>query len=613
VAAGIDVEIRIREKQTGWHPVEITLTDQNNNRRHFEGKLESRSWLGSASPVEDGQRLFQWLFADEALAAAWERVSEYRPHRLRLRIDPGAPELHALPWELMREPIDDSKSRPLAAYADTPFSRYPAGDWLPSEPISDRPIKILVAIANPKNLRQYGLVPISVETEQGIIADAFQDLSSGQVDLTFLEPPITKARLAADLERGYDFLHIFAHGRYSEQLKEAALFLTGDAGNLERLGEGDLAAMIDRLSQDQRPKLIILGSCQSATRDTTCSFRGLAPALLGIGVPTVLAMQDRVPVVTAREFTRVFYRELFVHGQVDLAGNQARSALLTGGFTGSSIPVLFSRPSNQLVAPLSGTVVKIRPFEPETVYVPAGKFLMGSQAGQGIPAYETPQHRVSLPAFRIGKYPVTNREYAVFLRENKGKDPPTRAWARRHPPAGKLDHPVVGVSWYDAVEYCSWLSLRTKRSYRIPTEAEWEKASRGTNGQLYPWGDDWGTANAKKLANITPATLGGNERKRGDAPYHLEGASPHGCYDTVGNVQEWTSTLWGSSREEPDFPYPYDPDDGREDPSAERWVCRVCRGGPVPPSRGTVRCSSRGGARADSATRTRGFRVVMEV
>jgi formylglycine-generating enzyme required for sulfatase activity len=123
-------------------------------------------------------------------------------------------------------------------------------------------------------------------------------------------------------------------------------------------------------------------------------------------------------------------------------------------------------------------------IEPEVVHIPAGDFLMGSDVGQ---ENERPVHRVWVSNFAIGKFPVTKREYACFLRA-AGHGVPS-SW---HVPRFQhAEQPVVAVSWFDAVAYCHWLSTLSGKPYRLPTEAEWEKAARGgSEGRRYPWGDD---------------------------------------------------------------------------------------------------------------------------
>jgi formylglycine-generating enzyme required for sulfatase activity len=247
------------------------------------------------------------------------------------------------------------------------------------------------------------------------------------------------------------------------------------------------------------------------------------------------------------------------------------------------------------------------PYEPETVLVPAGKFTMGSMPGPGVQAYETPQHEVTLPAYRIGKYPITNAQYAEFLkRDFKSDCVPRRAgWLLGEPPADKLDHPVVGISWHDAQAYCAWLSRASGRTYRLPSEAEWEKAARGADGRLYPWGNEW-------AAGRCSAGSGGT------APVTAcpDGASPYGCCDMLGNVEEWTSTLWGSAENKNDYPYPYQPGDGREDLTADRYMpgaYRVYRGAAFNAEAARLRCSARGCSDHETEVTWRGFRVVREV
>lgn len=257
---------------------------------------------------------------------------------------------------------------------------------------------------------------------------------------------------------------------------------------------------------------------------------------------------------------------------------------------------------------LGAPLAPLLPNEPETVPVPAGPFLMGSNDHE--PA-EAPQHEVELPTYSIGRYPVTNRQYAEFISRERRPEPNKLDWFLGKPVKGREDFPVVGVSWQDALDYCRWLSDYTGKPYRLPSEAEWEKAARGTDGRLYPWGNEWldGMCNAGG-SGLTPVTAFDHS------------LSPYGCADMLGNAEEWTSSRWGEDRRQPAYAYPYRPLDGREilepDPLRPR-MRRVHRGGsfnsdPTGPALGVpkgLRCSARGHARPDGTTAARGFRVVL--
>ena len=166
-----------------------------------------------------------------------------------------------------------------------------------------------------------------------------------------------------------------------------------------------------------------------------------------------------------------------------------------------------------------------RPPAGAMVSIPAGEFTMGSQDGD---ADERPVHKVQLNAFSIDVYEVTVGQYEEFLRSGEARVPldwNTMNQSRYH----KL--PVANIDWADAVAYCKWAGKR------LPTEAEWEKAARGTDGRLYPWGND------------PPTPLHANYAKTGAHNYDalvpvgtLEaGKSPYGVYDMAGNVWEWVS------------------------------------------------------------------------
>jgi sulfatase modifying factor 1 len=157
--------------------------------------------------------------------------------------------------------------------------------------------------------------------------------------------------------------------------------------------------------------------------------------------------------------------------------------------------------------------------------IPEGWFLVGSDAGQ---ENESPVHRVWVDAFRLAACQVTNAEYKAFL-DSRGASPPP-FW--NHPDFNHRQQPVVAVSWFEASAYCEWLAAKTGQRYRLPSEAEWERAARGgIDGQLYPWGD----APPQSLPNY------GGRWKAGPEPVAQQAPNPFGLFDMCENVHEWCS------------------------------------------------------------------------
>jgi CHAT domain-containing protein len=341
-----DLEIRILNKTADGYPVELTL---NSEQQYSGGRLDPGGlpWLPTADPVADGQRLFAWLFADAALNTAWAQIrGRHSQRRVRLRIDADAPELHAIPWELLREPMAEGTPYDLAAANATPFSRYLAGQWQPGSPILQRPLRVLVAIAGPDDLAARGLHAINVAEEWAALQQA---LAGVEVELIQLPQPCTLAAIEAALKQRIHILHFIGHGHYNAQQQSAALLLANDKNAVQPVTDADIAAMLARqladsaVQNDDKLRLVFLSSCETAVRSPADAFRGLAPRLVAAGVPAVVAMQDLVPIATARAFAATFYRQLLQHGQVDLAANEARAHLLTAKLPGASIPVLFMR------------------------------------------------------------------------------------------------------------------------------------------------------------------------------------------------------------------------------------------------------------------------------
>jgi formylglycine-generating enzyme required for sulfatase activity len=323
---------------------------------------------------------------------------------------------------------------------------------------------------------------------------------------------------------------------------------------------------------------------------------------------------DRFPDVY-QDFTAGQTQGQRVQLLLDFAVRQGQLISMLGAIAHAN-PHQYERFSADLRSESRPPGFEMQPFEPETLLIPAGPFLMGND-DPAAPASERPQHAVTLPDFRIGRYPVTVREYAAFINDRKAQPAPA-GWFNRESPAGRLDHPVTDVSWHDALTYCAWLGEQTGRRYTLPCEAEWEKACRHdfsrsaphettevVSTNRYPWGVEWAAGRCNAASGGTMAVTA-----------HGAGASAYGVEDLLGNVQEWTRSLWGRQPGQPDFGYPYDPADGREVADARRLppLARlVHRGGSFKSAPADLRCTARGNALPDSKIAWRGFRVVLVI
>lgn len=209
------------------------------------------------------------------------------------------------------------------------------------------------------------------------------------------------------------------------------------------------------------------------------------------------------------------------------------------------------------------------PHDAKQAYIPAGEFWMGSTNEEREYAYRLDKEvtrsygwyeretrrKAKTRAFCFDRYPVTNSEYKSFI-DDTGRPEPfisAEAYQRQgflaHPykkvkeflwrkgsfPPGRQNHPVVLVSADDAKSYCAWMGKKMNRKYRLPTEEEWEKAARGTDGRIFPWGNKW-----------NPNYLNSGERYGSTTPVNRfpQGRSPYGVYDMIGNVFEWTGSPW---------------------------------------------------------------------
>jgi iron(II)-dependent oxidoreductase len=241
----------------------------------------------------------------------------------------------------------------------------------------------------------------------------------------------------------------------------------------------------------------------------------------------------------------------------------------------------------------------------ELASVPGGIFTFGS----GTHPNSAPAHPVTVNDFRIGIYPVTNAAYGDFVTDTG------RVW--RSPDGFVEDRrtaPATDLTWHDARAYCDWLTLRWRHEGRIgaddivrlPTEPEWERAARGdqpdTDTIIYPWGSVWqdDAANSEEAGFNNTCTVG----------LFSKGRSAYGCYDMVGQIWEWCTTLWGEDMATPSFAYPYR-DDGREDLDAAPSVRRVLRGGCFSSGQQKACCTYRGSLEPDGFWRGNGFRIVV--
>jgi formylglycine-generating enzyme required for sulfatase activity len=251
----------------------------------------------------------------------------------------------------------------------------------------------------------------------------------------------------------------------------------------------------------------------------------------------------------------------------------------------------------------------------QVVRIAAGEFMMGADDGDDD---ERPPHKAYIDEFCIGTHPVTNADYAKFVRETGHRSPGVRAiplmvssaaeaefrtlagayfWDNGTPPAGRDRHPVTLVGYGDAMAYCGWLATKTSKPIRLPTEAEWERAARGgLDGKRYPWGDALDPARAHFLPSM------GVKADRGTAPVGTYPANEFQLHDMAGNVWEWVTDWYAPDYyERAQYLNPQGPDYGH---------LRIVRGGAWVNADGCyLRCAYRHKVPPDSYAYSIGFRI----
>jgi formylglycine-generating enzyme len=231
-------------------------------------------------------------------------------------------------------------------------------------------------------------------------------------------------------------------------------------------------------------------------------------------------------------------------------------------------------------------VSREEPVREEMVSIPAGAFIRGTDHG-GFD--EQPQRTLALDAFAIDRYEVTNFQYQQFVDAtgHRKSGPPAR-YAKNMSKMQGINQPVVYVSWEDAEAYCHW------KGKRLPTEAEWEKAMRGTDGRLWPWG------NVEQPNGANWARVQDGHDVSAPVGTVLTDKSPYGVMDGAGNVMEWVADWYGETyfKEAPE----------RNPPSPDHGVFRVLRGGGYATTGADIRITSRSKMVSDFRDETIGFR-----
>jgi formylglycine-generating enzyme required for sulfatase activity len=236
-------------------------------------------------------------------------------------------------------------------------------------------------------------------------------------------------------------------------------------------------------------------------------------------------------------------------------------------------------------------------YVPALVRIPAGGFLMGCDTGQD---NEKPVHRVWVDEFLLAGRQVTNADYGRFLRDTASPSPPPPFWsdsAFNHP-----EQPVVGVSWFEAIRYCEWLSASTGGKFRLPTEAEWERAARGgykDAGALFPWGD----APPQSLPDYASRCAG--HWQTGPEPVGRAEPNAYGLYNMCDNVHEWCSDWYAA-----DY-YAVSPERNPRGP--ETGERHVSRGGSWRHHVKMSRCAARSSIPPEFKYADYGFRVACDV
>jgi formylglycine-generating enzyme required for sulfatase activity len=274
-------------------------------------------------------------------------------------------------------------------------------------------------------------------------------------------------------------------------------------------------------------------------------------------------------------------------------------------------------------APVKADATNAIDAEP-MVLIPEGPFIRGSPDGQG-DEDEHPQRTIRLRPFALDRHEVTNRRYQAFLKATKHRvpehccDPSYNLWRGTDIAPALLDHPVVNVDWFDAEAFCKWVGKR------LPTEAEWEKAARGSEGRLYPWGNGWDRTKVNGVAYWAGQEFNSQEEAKvwwGEGGVEIiekrgtqgmltlpvtaleQGATPTGLMHMAGNVWEWVADWY-----DPKY-YTAAPEQNPQGP--ENGEYKVLRGGSWLNQHHLLRATARDGSRSTMRNHGTGFRCAKD-
>ncbi len=319
-AAAYAVEFRYSQPESD---ADVRLGQDKPALAEFDvSKLRSQA----LDPAAYGQTLAACLFADPAVQTAFGQARASAgsldiPLRVRLLVGPTAPELHALRWETLRDPVDGS---PLFTGENLLFSRYLSSlDWRPVRLRPASELRALVVVANPSDLDDYDMAEIDRDGELGRAKTGLGSIGVTALPEGSSGPHATLNNLLGCLrDGGFDILYLVCHGALVKD--EPWLWLEDEGGKAARTAGSELVLGMKDLQPQQRPRLVVLASCESAKPGAEEALAGLGPRLAEAGVPAVLAMQGKISQETNGSFMSAFFMELQRDGQIDRAMAVAR-------------------------------------------------------------------------------------------------------------------------------------------------------------------------------------------------------------------------------------------------------------------------------------------------